>query len=739
MKKYILFGLLFLLPAISNAAVSYSDVVNLSPGWNIVSTPKILDSHSFSLAQTSNNFDVFVLNASSTFGWSTLADLGQTEFTPLFGYFINNKSTSTQTLTFNYKASTTPNERFFERTFTKTGWYSIGVSNPTYSKSVTDDISDTNNPNKILSSLSSGYDSVIDLTDGNYSQNPNSVSVGNIWKQAVAGDINSLNDLRDTKGYVTYITQPDTLYSGFQNDGLPQPSVSITANGNTASTTVYASSSVNISWTSKNVSSCDISPENWSGVSGTKDVVVSTSTTYSISCSGIYGGTATSSVVVNTQNSIAQATLTLSDLFKGNSNIIAGSSNQEIWASKLLLTGPVLLKSLTFKIIGSIPSSSLTNFSLYKDEIKVATTTGIDSNGYVVFDLESNPYNITSSSELELAANIVNGSSRTFNVGLENTSDIQLIDSDYGTEITVGFNDSQTTGTFTIATGTVTVEADSSLVSGNVVTGSSNVALARYIMKAYGEDMKISYLQASSSEKMDNVALYANGVQIGSTRSITATATPVLFSLGSSLIIPAGQTVTLEIRGDIKAGGINALTTGNTIMVALSGYSNNAQGSYAQQLSTVPSSSINGPIMTVVGAGLAVAKNVAYGDQTMPPNTAAVKIGSYILTTNSSEPVRITSLTVTLGGVAGAITNVSNLYVKIDGVSATPVNPQVSNNFSVDFTIPANSSKTIDVYADLGSATGTSSTALSVNGYGVDSNITISSTAVVGQTITVNN
>ena len=129
---------------LASAATLYSHTINLPSGWNIISTPKVLESHSFSLPETSDNFDIYALNASSTSGWSTLASLGQTEFTPLFGYFINNKSTTTQYLTLNYKNVTSPNQRLFDRLFTKAGWYSIGVANPTYSKKTSDNLSKSN-------------------------------------------------------------------------------------------------------------------------------------------------------------------------------------------------------------------------------------------------------------------------------------------------------------------------------------------------------------------------------------------------------------------------------------------------------------------------------------------------------------------------------------------------------------------------------------------------------------------
>src|SRR3989344_2989733 len=230
MKKYTIFlgilGVLFLVPSLSSAAVLYSQITSLQPGWNIVSTPKILDSHSFSATENSTNFDIYVLDASQTSGWATMAQYGQTEFTPLYGYFINNKTDSTQTLTFNYLASTTPNQRLFERKFTTTGWYSIGVANPSYLLPVnTATSTDNNNPANVLNALvvgsTSGYDSVIDFTHASSTANINGVTLADPWKAAVNTLIYTLNDFRDTKGYAIYIKQTNALYTGFQNNSVP--------------------------------------------------------------------------------------------------------------------------------------------------------------------------------------------------------------------------------------------------------------------------------------------------------------------------------------------------------------------------------------------------------------------------------------------------------------------------------------------------------------------------------------
>jgi hypothetical protein len=236
MKKLLVGGAVIFLSLCSTqtvfAAVSYSQSVSLAPGWNIVSTPRVLESHSFSLPETSENLSIYVLDASRPSGWATMAELGQTEFTPLYGYFINNKGTTTQTLTFNYKADTTPNERLFERSFATTGWYSFGVANPSYAKEQGSSTVDTDNPDHILNSLlgaTSNYDSVVDFTDASYATDTDSVALVDPWKLKIRSadvsnttEINSLNDFRETKGYAIYIKNATATLNGFQNADVPQ-------------------------------------------------------------------------------------------------------------------------------------------------------------------------------------------------------------------------------------------------------------------------------------------------------------------------------------------------------------------------------------------------------------------------------------------------------------------------------------------------------------------------------------
>ncbi|PIR26410.1 MAG: hypothetical protein COV41_01510, partial [Candidatus Brennerbacteria bacterium CG11_big_fil_rev_8_21_14_0_20_43_10] len=272
-----------------------------------------------------------------------------------------------------------------------------------------------------------------------------------------------------------------------------------------------------------------------------------------------------------------------------------------------------------------------------------------------------------------------------------------MIDSNYNVNI-AATGIPATTATVSVNSGSVTVSLDPNFSATTVTGGITNAILAKYSFKAYGEDVKISYLDVTPSVNLDNVAIYANSASITNTQNYTGT--KLHFSLGSSLTIPANTVVTVEVRADTKAAGVN-ITTG-TIAITLNGYTNNAQGVNSLSLSTVPSSDTAGPSLTINTGGLVLAKTSGFLDQSIVANTANQKVGSFVVQAGSSEPVHITNLSVALGGTL-AVSNLSNLYIKYGSVSATPINPQATNNFPVDITLQPNTSVTVDVYADVGS------------------------------------
>src|SRR5207237_1217837 len=116
--------------------------------------------------------------------------------------------------------------------------------------------------------------------------------------------------------------------------------------------------------------------------------------------------------------------------------------------------------------------------------------------------------------------------------------------------------------------------------------------------------------------------------------------------------------------------------------------SSNAQGQVSLATLNFPTATVTGTTLTIQTGLLTVSTNPAYLNQNVSPNTAGVKIGSFILQNQStSESVRVTSYTVALGG-SEAITNVAALRTDdTTGSGSTPIQPAATNTFSVNRTL----------------------------------------------------
>jgi hypothetical protein len=224
MKKYIavLFLAFLVIPSFVKASDINNQTITLSKGWNIVSTPKVLSNHTFSATETSANFNIYLLDPTSASGWQTMQGAGQTEFQPLFAYFINNKTGTSQTLQLNYNLTLEPNQRLFQRTLNP-GWNTVGIASPSYALPQGSASTDTNNPSNILSSISNAISQVIDFTNGN--TNLDLPAVSNTWLSKTVADANSLNDFRELKGYGVFVTSATNNYTGSEN--LPVPVITL--------------------------------------------------------------------------------------------------------------------------------------------------------------------------------------------------------------------------------------------------------------------------------------------------------------------------------------------------------------------------------------------------------------------------------------------------------------------------------------------------------------------------------
>lgn len=442
----------------------------------------------------------------------------------------------------------------------------------------------------------------------------------------------------------------------------------------------------------------------------------------------------------------------------------AGVTQYVLWTDATTVsTHSMLLKSAAFHFVGSAPTDSLANIGLFLDGTKIATSTGVNSLGYLVFDLSAAPVTLsTGSHTVEVRADIVKGSYRSIQLTLQNAGDFMVMDSQLGVNVAATYNSttfSPISGpAISVNQGTLSIQIDPTFTAmTNVTGGATNALIGKYKVTAYGEDQKVQTINltptwtgspatAPATNSLNNVALYYNGSQVGSSKNLDNTPTALSFSLGSSLVAIAGTTGTLEVRADMQ-NHLNANYTAGTITVASA---------------TMPAGSVQGmsSLQTNVGAvaiptttGLAVstgllsiAANPAYTTQTVSPNTTGVKIASFVLQNQtSSESVRVTNLGINIALTTVGSTNYSNLKTsETSGSGANPINLSTAaaaatslNNFSVDFTIAPGVTKVIDVYADVGSDVGSLVVDLLTTARGVNSNVSAAPSTQSGQTINI--
>ena len=452
--------------------------------------------------------------------------------------------------------------------------------------------------------------------------------------------------------------------------------------------------------------------------------------------------------------SVTTAGVNFSSFSPSAVSVDAGTQAYNVWqGTASVSTRDVHFRAATFKFVGSAPVDAVANLSLYVDGTKVAGPAMINAanNNKITFDLGNMPYLLkTGSHTIDVRGDIVKGSNRSITFSVENVADLMFEDSNLvGVNVSATVNSLALTqgntvyNTITVNKGSVTTNVDPAFSTNKVTGGATNVPVGQFTMRAYGEDVKVNTLQlafnlsTSTVPSLNNVSLFVNGGQVGTNQNYTGSA--LSYTLGSSLIIPAGQTVTLTVKADMVSTTSAAYTTGSVAAV-VGGLPNNAQGQNSNELVSVASSAVTGNTLAISSGAGSFSRTSGFTAVTVAPNTPNVKIGSFTVQADSSEDMKINSAGVNPVVSGYAQTNISNLTLKSNGMTVgTPVgNPAAgTSTFSfTDIVVPANGTRTFEVYADIGGAsTGSTTAAMSITSRGSVSNTTVTSSAA-GATIT---
>ncbi|HEX8946791.1 MAG TPA: peptidoglycan-binding protein [Candidatus Paceibacterota bacterium] len=399
---------------------------------------------------------------------------------------------------------------------------------------------------------------------------------------------------------------------------------------------------------------------------------------------------------------------------------LSPTADYTVWQETVdVSSNPVKLSSMKFTNLGSIDASNLQNLRLYVDGVQVGTAAAqLGADRTVTFDLSTSPVLLTTSSHIvKVLGNVTGGSNRTFQFSLQRSSDAMFVDSQLGQPVTPTANSTTfaavSSGLQTIASvsGTSGVSVSKAAASpvNDIAVGSTNVKIASFNILASGEAVKVQdlYVYANTSVHkggLKNGKIMVNGAFIGSTKDLgEGTSNATDFSLGSSLIIPAGTVTTVDIYADAKTSTSTNLSSNETVSVSLLHSTSNGQGQSSLNAVDVPATSdVTGNTITVTSSALTATTFSGYGNQTVLPGTSNARLGSFTLSAGSTEGVTVNTVAMNLNNAA----DVTNLILKDNATGAqlgsTITTPSASgNSFSVNFTIPASGTKTVDIYGNV--------------------------------------
>ena len=441
-------------------------------------------------------------------------------------------------------------------------------------------------------------------------------------------------------------------------------------------------------------------------------------------------------------------------------------------------TQDVEVRSLKFTNIGSTDADDIVNFRLYDGGVQVGETlAGMDSDKTIIFDLTDSPLEIDkgTTKTMHVKADIVGGTNRTFQFTVQNMTDIIVFETQYGIFIkpysTKGGSNSSVEDSWTVLyggtngaattinTGKMTTQRATDSPSGNIALDATNVSLAKFNLKATGENAKITSLVVRIYGSIAAVGMYQgkiyyDGVQKGNTTTSLGTASSdgapanTTFTFGNTFIVEAdGEEHTLEVKSDIKNRAGTSFSGDETLTVKLNTVT--ATGKTSSQTVSVSSATANQ--LTIKAGTIVASKNQGNGDWSNAYPTAIrgqndTLMGAFIVSAGASEGADVTAIQVKYSTSSNAAIQNMRVYKgnMTTGTQIGSTQSTVTGDTTYTFypspylSLDANEQTTVNVYADVLTGAGTGNNGniviMEVDGTGHVTNTAVNDTTdITGQ------
>lgn len=413
----------------------------------------------------------------------------------------------------------------------------------------------------------------------------------------------------------------------------------------------------------------------------------------------------------------------------------------------------LVVEGMNVFIEGSVADGDLSSFQIVSQEGNTLATADSSVGRYVNFKFTT-PYTIPQGSSrfFTVKATVANGkynSNRTYSAKIRDDFDIVARGVTTGTYVLASTIPTSQYW-FKVREGTVTVAKATDSRSQSAAPGIDDVVLGTFDVKASGEDMEFQKLNfkvtkvTGTSNLRGTLKMTVDGVTVFSTDAVTSAnyttgANPGYLS--TYFTVKAGSTAKVAIVGSIAT----------TATLADSYRADLIDASYklisSNSIKSLALAGTNGNTVAIENVSLIASANGAFPVSTLVKGQTNAKIGSFNLQASNADDLNVTTARVGLN--ASSTIGINNLTLKVGttSIAASIANPTLTGNtFSINggaLKVPANSTVTIDVYADVTSAaTATSVAAVlelgGTSGVGAKTSVSVTAPTTAATSATTN-
>lgn len=385
---------------------------------------------------------------------------------------------------------------------------------------------------------------------------------------------------------------------------------------------------------------------------------------------------------------------------------------------RLSFSGSARVTQLRLHRIGISTDSDFSNAYLYDGATRIAEAPAVAS-GYFTFTNSAGLFNVSGTKVISFKVDVANNTSvsgKSFQFGIMAASDV--VSNAVSVSGAFPFHGPESRMAGVSDLGKLTLSAASPSASTAVDPGQTNYEVFRFNAQASDQKVQVSYLKltlvgTADYDALQNLKLYVDGSQVGSTAALMNSDKTVVFDLSSAPVeFSTGATKTFALRADVIKGAARnyyfQIQNSADIVAKDLGYGVFIKVNQADVWSIFKAAGTT----SINQGSLSIQKSSDSPTGPLALNATNVEISKFDFKA-VGEDIKLTNITIRLATSSSFTTaeGLKNVKLVLDGVQIGTTQSSLAGgsdqayNPGGSFIVPAGVTKKLSVYADLSSGT----------------------------------